>query len=226
MKLLDLYSGAGGCSVGYYRAGFTDIVGVDFRHQPRYPFKFVCADALEYVAEHGHKFDLIHASPPCQVHSVTASLSNGKHLDLVPQTRAALIATGKPYIIENVPGAPLINPLMLCGTMFGLNVIRHRLFECNPVVWFPPTNCKHDGRATGNGGGSTSSPTRRGRVRSWSHAGGAKFITITGNDYLADEGRAAMAIDWMVKKELSQAIPPAFTEWLGRAMMELLGGEA
>ena len=129
-KALDLYCKAGGTSMGLHRAGF-EVTGVDIEPQKRYPFEFVLGDALEYCAQHGHEFDLVVAGPPCQLYSVTASLSNGNHPDLVGPTREALIATGKPYIIENVPGSPLINPLVLCGTMFGLALIRHRLFENN-----------------------------------------------------------------------------------------------
>ena len=210
-KLLDLYSGAGGAAVGYYRAGFTDITGVDNRPQKNYPYKFVQADALEYIAKHGHEFDLIHASPPCQVHSVTASLSRITHLDLVPQTRAALIATGKPYIIENVPGAPLINPLMLCGTMFGLGVIRHRLFECSPVVWFPPSNCKHEGTCEPMFWADKKRSTKF-----------HKFVIVAGKNFKKRTAEIAMQIDWMICAELSQAIPPAYTFWLGIEMLRLL----
>jgi DNA (cytosine-5)-methyltransferase 1 len=127
---------------------------------------------------------------------------------------------GKPYIIENVPGAPLTNAIMLCGTMFNLRVMRHRLFECEPYLWLPPAQCKHIGRATGSG-------SRRRKLNSsdkktLSLKDGFSYVTICGNDYLAEEGREAMGIPWMIKKELSQAIPPAYTEWLGRQMLELI----
>jgi DNA (cytosine-5)-methyltransferase 1 len=106
MRLLDLFCGAGGAAMGYYRAEFDEIVGVDIVPQKQYPFEFVLGDALEYVAQHGHKYDLIVAGPPCQLYSITFSLSNGNYPDLIGPTREALKATGKPYIIENVPGAP------------------------------------------------------------------------------------------------------------------------
>jgi DNA (cytosine-5)-methyltransferase 1 len=206
--------------MGYHRAGFDEIVGVDIAAQKRYPFDFVLGDALEYVAQHGHKYDLVVAGPPCQVYSITAPLSNGNHPDLVGPTREALQATGKPYIIENVPGAPLINPLMLCGTMFPeLRVIRHRLFECSPVVWWPPAPCRHWGTASACGRGKSNKTTSGytpGNLKNYD------FITVTGSDYIAEDGRTAMGIDWMTKKELSQAIPPAYTEWLGRQMLELI----
>jgi hypothetical protein len=132
-RLLDMFCGAGGCSMGYLRAGF-EVTGVDLHPQPHYPFRFIQADAIAYCRKHGHEYDVIHASPPCQAYSITKNLKTAKtsHPDLVAATRAALIRTRKPYVIENVPGSPLINPLMLCGSMFGLGVIRHRLFESSP----------------------------------------------------------------------------------------------
>jgi DNA (cytosine-5)-methyltransferase 1 len=213
MRLLDLFCGAGGAAMGYHRAGFNEIVGVDNRPQHHYPFEFVQGDALEYCTAHGHEYDMIHASPPCQGYSVTRSLSNKTHPMLIDATRAVLIATGRSYVIENVPGAPLINPLMLCGTMFGLGVIRHRLFECEPPIWFPPATCVHNGLATGNRGSLRGSKTP-----SLRH--GFTYVTVAGNNYLADEGRAAMGIEWMTRTELSQAIPPAYTEWIGRQLLD------
>ncbi len=213
-RLLDLFCGAGGCSMGYHRAGF-DVVGVDIKRQKRYPFEFVQADAIEYILAHGHEYDIIHASPPCQFYSVTAPLSNGNHPDLVGPTRVALLEVGKPYVIENVVGAPLINPLMLCGTMFGLRVQRHRLFEIWPnPIWFPPHPCKHDGLATGN------HLRRSGDTRTPGFKDGYNFITVAGNNYLVADGQLAMDIDWTTKAELSQAIPPAYTEWIGKQLME------
>ena len=129
-------------------------------------------------------------------------------------------ATGKPYVIENVPGAPLVNPIMLCGTMFPeLRVIRHRLFECWPVVWWPPVQCNHWGVASSDGRGKSKN-NKSGYV-----PGTLKnfdFITVAGNDFIAEDGRRAMGIPWMTRKELSQAIPPAYTEWLGKEMLRLL----
>lgn len=207
--------------MGYHRAGFTEIVGVDIQPQKRYPFEFVQGDALEYAAKYGHLFDVIHASPPCQVYSVTAVLSKGNHLDLVGPTRDILQSLGKPYAIENVPGAPLENPMTLCGTMFpGLRVIRHRLFECDPVIWFPPSPCNHWGTVSACGRGkSTENPSGYipGTLENFD------FITVVGFDYIKHDGQVAMGIDWMTKKELSQAIPPAYTEWLGKQILELIG---
>jgi len=233
--LLDLFCGAGGGSVGFHHAGF-DVVGVDINMQKRYPYDFLQMDALDalrkLIAGDGLLFGsrciylsdiaVIAASPPCQVYSVTASLSNGNHPDLVAITRDALIGTGKPYVIENVPGSPLINPLMLCGTMFGLRVIRHRLFECNPSIWFPPAICNHWGTASSSGRGKK--PTNvpgyvPGTLINYD------FITVAGSDYIVADGRIAMGIDWMTKKELSQAIPPAYTEFIGKHLIRVLFSE-
>jgi DNA (cytosine-5)-methyltransferase 1 len=132
-RLLDLYCGAGGCSVGYSRAGF-EVTGVDIKPMPRYPFAFHQADALEFLAEHGHEYDAIHASPPCQRYSRGSKQSHTGHLhpDLIGATRSALLATGRPYVIENVADAyrTLRAGLLLCGAMFpGLRTYRHRLFD-------------------------------------------------------------------------------------------------
>lgn len=217
--LLDAFCKAGGAGMGYHLAGF-EVVGVDIEPQPHYPFEFIQADALEFIARYGAEFDVIHTSPPCQVYSVTAPLSNGNHPDLIEPTRSALLATGKPYVIENVPGAPLINPLMLCGTMFGLRVIRHRLFECLPVIWWPPAPCQHVGKSTGSAAYHRRMKTRGTKTASVRE--GFAFVTVCGNDYLVKEGKEAMGIDWMTKSELSQAIPPAYTRWLGSRILELL----
>lgn len=131
--------------MGYHRAGF-DVVGVDIAPQPRYPFEFHQGDALEYVAAHGHEFDAIHASPPCQGYSATRFIRGNAHSDLVGPTREALQASGKPYVIENVAGAPLLNPVTLVGSMFGLRTMRPRLFECSfdvPFVLAPPAAARH-----------------------------------------------------------------------------------
>jgi DNA (cytosine-5)-methyltransferase 1 len=219
--LLDAFCKAGGSSMGYYRAGF-EVVGVDIEPQKSYPFEFHQSDAIEFVLKYGKKFDVIAASPPCQVYSVTSPLSSGNHPDLVDSTRNAMIKSGKSYIIENVPGAPLINPIMLCGTMFGLKVIRHRLFECSPVVWWPPSQCMHIGRSSSciKTDVKTKEFDTKRPLPGFKH--GYKYITVVGNDYIFNDGKIAMDIDWMTQKELSQAIPPAYTEWLGKEMRKLL----
>lgn len=210
MRALDLFCKAGGTGMGFYQAGF-EVVGVDIEHQPRYPFEFHQADWLDYLMAHYHEFDLIVAGPPCQKYGKTKSLTTKVYPDLVGPVRDALQWTGKPYIIENVLGAPLINPLMLCGTMFGLRVQRHRLFESSPVVWWPPTACHHIGKTA---------PMWWGDLVKAGHKGGSQlinfqYITVTGHNFLNSDASEAMGIDWMLNHELSQAIPPAFTRWLG-----------
>ena len=213
VKLLDLFCSAGGAGEGYARAGF-DVTGVDIVKQPHNPHRFILADAIEYVREHGHEYDVIHASPPCQAHTALKTMPNAKkHVDLIPATRAALIATGKPYIIENVPGAPLLNPHTLCGTMFGLGVgdaelRRHRLFESN-VMLSIPLACRHyeRDRVIGVYGG-------HGRDRRRIRGGTQQFSTA--------ERAIAMGIDWMTGAELSQAIPPDYAEFIGRELIRRL----
>jgi DNA (cytosine-5)-methyltransferase 1 len=212
---LDTFCKAGGAGVGYHRAGYR-VVGVDIEPQPHYPFEFIQADAIEFIGDRGHEYDLIHASPPCQAYSTTASLSTKQHPRLIELTRAALIASGRPYVIENVPGAPLINPLVLCGTMFGLRVIRHRLFECSPVVWFPPMACNHWGKVAP----IWWQELPRGRTPSQSFFDHYDFITISGKNFLARDIERAMGINWMTVEEAAQAIPPAYTEFIGRQMLK------
>jgi DNA (cytosine-5)-methyltransferase 1 len=209
-RLLDLFSCEGGAAMGYYRAGF-DVVGVDIAPQPRFPFAFVQGDALEYVAKHGHEFDAIHASPPCQGYSVTQSIHGKAYPMLIEDVRAALQATGRPYVIENVPGAPLLNPVELCGVMFGLKVYRHRLFETNPFM-LAPLHTPHPPGSTTNSKGDYSS-----------FAKGATHISVAGHNFSRQDAVIAMEIDWMSKHGLAQAIPPAYTEYIGGYLMQALG---
>jgi DNA (cytosine-5)-methyltransferase 1 len=201
-RLLDLFSGAGGAGMGYHRAGF-EVVGVDINPQPHYPFEFHQADALEYLAEHGHEFDAIHASPPCQGYSRVKNLiGEGKYPKLIEPVRAALIASGKPYVIENVIGAPLLNPLMLCGEAFGLGTYRHRLFETS----FPVPFMMHSthNRSVDKSSGKN---RRREMVQVWGHAQYAGYL---------ERAKTAMGIDWDIREEeLAEAIPPAYTEYIG-----------
>ncbi len=210
-KLLDLFCGAGGAGMGYHRAGF-DVTGVDIEPQKRYPFQFIQADALEYLAAHGHEYDVIHASPPCQEFSTTKALPNvGDYPDLIEPVRDLLLATGKPYVMENVPAAPLHNPLLLCGSMFGLALRRHRIFESRPPIWFPPGPCQCSHLYTNSARGYSA------------FKNGATAITVAGNNYPLVDGLEAMGIDWMGSRdELSQAIPPAYTEFIGRHMMQYI----
>jgi len=204
MKLLDLFCGVGGASVGYARAGF-DVHGVDLKHGKRYPYTYTRADVLDVLQDHKfiQQFDVIHASPPCQTHSITQHLRNAQgkttsKIDLIPETRAALIAADKPYIIENVPGSPLINPIQLCGSSFGLKVRRHRLFESNMPLEGSVCNHKLQGRPVGVYGSLNDEIPK----------GGKTAATI-------DAARDAMGMPWAIWTELVEAIPPAFTEYLG-----------
>jgi DNA (cytosine-5)-methyltransferase 1 len=205
-RLLDLFCGAGGAAYGYHQAGFTEIVGVDIAPQPRYPFKLVQGDALEFLA--GVKpgeYDLIHASPPCQGYSLTQRLWRRDHAQLIEVLRAHLVFAQTPYVIENVPGAPLLTPITLCGAMFGLRVYRHRLFETSRFLAAPscpghPTPAVKCGR-----------PVRDG-----------DFVQVVGHFSGVGVARRAMGIDWMTRDELSQAIPPAYTEWIGRQLLATL----
>jgi DNA (cytosine-5)-methyltransferase 1 len=203
-KLLDLFCGAGGAGMGYHRAGF-EVVGVDIASQPHYPFEFHQADALEYLTEHGWEFDVIHASPPCQLFTIADNLRAAQNkkvsaINLIPQTRELLRNLGKSYIIENVPRAPLENPIILCGSSFYLDVRRHRLFEIYGFVVNPP-KCQHkdQGRPIGIYYAMNDNIPHGGRT--------ARNLM---------EARDAMGIQWMTWKELTQAIPPIYTEYIGR----------
>ncbi len=209
MRLLDLFCGAGGAAMGYYRAGFDEIVGIDNKPQPNYPFEFIQADALNPPIDL-NDYDLIHASPPCQAYGPTANLHTNEYPDLVATTRSLLRQSGKPYVIENIPGSPLLNYVLLCGTMFGLKVQRHRLFECEPPIYFSPFACNHYFRTGGDLATYQTMDTLE----------AGRGLTVVGKSYELQAGRKAMGIDWMAKKELSEAIPPAYTEWLGKQLLQ------
>ena len=203
-KLLDLYCCAGGAGEGYRLAGF-DVTGVDIRPQPKNPHRFVLADALEYLAEHGHEYDAIHASPPCQAYTKAGKQwrkEGREYPDMIAATRAALEKTGKPWVLENVPGAPLRNPVLLNGSVFGILVHRPRLFETNwplpqPIV--PPMKPVKMGR-----------PIREGDiVQPVGH--------FSGVGYAARE----MGLPWMGQGELAQAIPPAYTKWIAEQLLRV-----
>jgi DNA (cytosine-5)-methyltransferase 1 len=203
MRLLDLFCGAGGAAMGYHEAGF-EVVGVDIKPQPRYPFEFHQGDALEFLAAHGHEFDAIHASPPCQAFSVaTKSERRHLHADLVAPTRNLLTLTGKPWVIENVPGAPVTAHFKLTGRQFGLKLARARLFETNwaALVMSPPI--VYDGEVITVVGHGTPGWAKKKLGRNPSIA----------------EKRDAMGIHWMNRDELSQAIPPAYTKFIGEQLM-------
>ena len=198
--------------MGYARAGF-EVVGVDIKKQKRYPYEFIQADALEVLADKDFlaTFDVLAGSPPCQTHSATKHLriAQGKStdkVDLIPQTREAFLDSGKPYIIENVPGAPLIDPVILCGSSFGLKVRRHRLFESNIELTGLPCNHKDQGKPVGIYG------SMRDEIPGGGHT--AKSI---------EQAREAMGIDWMLWGDLVEAIPPIYTQHLGSQLMSVLG---
>jgi DNA (cytosine-5)-methyltransferase 1 len=199
--------------MGYHRAGF-EVVGVDIEPQKHYPFEFHQADALEYLAEHGAEFDVIHASPPCQKWSVaTRNENRDKHPDYIDRCRQLMISTGKIYIIENVIAAPLQTSITLCGLMFGLHVFRHRNFEISTMIFQPP-HVTHKGKKIGEGYYSVAGGS--GRWKSWGKVTpGIMKGTIK-------ECSQAMGIDWMTRNELVQAIPPAYTEWIGNQIMRIL----
>jgi DNA (cytosine-5)-methyltransferase 1 len=207
MKLIDLFCGAGGAARGYRLAGFH-VTGVDYHPQPRYAGdEFVYCDAYDYVLQHASEFDVIHASPPCQRYSPLAAVTGRGYPDSIARTREILQCTGKPWVIENLPEAPLVDPIELCGTHFDLCAAvddghrwlrRHRHFESSLMLHEPVLGCYCDelpvGGVYGNGGGGEQ--TR-----------GYKFTS--------EQAREAMEIDWMTRRELSQAIPPAYTTFIG-----------
>ncbi len=230
--LLDLFCGAGGATKGYQQAGFH-VIGVDINPQPRYVGdEFHQADALEFLGEALDKFypfnfvDAIHASPPCQRYSDLAKRNGNAHLhpDLVGEVRELLKVAGEdgvPWVIENVEGAPLIDPVMLCGTRFGLKtddgqyrLRRHRLFESN-VNLLRTMGCHCYGNLTSvidvSGGGPSKKPRTDGK-------GGRTYKGT------ADEARQAMGIPWMTKAELNEAIPPAYTQFIGSQLIASLRG--
>lgn len=203
--MVDLFCGAGGAAMGYHRAGF-DVVGVDVAPQPRYPFLFVQGDALDFLRRNGRHFDVVHASPPCQAYTPLGALHPEKvYPDLVAATRDALRALGRPWVIENVMAAPLdkARSIVLCGEMFGLRTYRHRRFE-SELSLVAPSHPKH----------VTPTATKQRRQR-WAEGW---HVSITGDvgTYLA---REAMGIDWMTGAELCEAIPPAYTEAIGRQLL-------
>jgi DNA (cytosine-5)-methyltransferase 1 len=218
MKLLDLYCGAGGAAMGYYKAGF-EIFGVDNKVQKNYPFPKMRADVLailEGLADRGEngffgRPDVIHASPPCQAYSTTKGLHEKKYPTLIEPTRELLRKIGLPYVIENVSGAPLVNPVCLCGSAFGLGVWRHRYFESNVFLWGAQCmhfKCKKPIDVTGTGGPCKTRTT----------AGGG----IHRKPKNMKQAYEVMGIDWMTRKEINQAIPPAYAEYIGKQLIQRL----
>lgn len=223
-RILDLFCCEGGAARGYEAAGF-EVVGVDLdpKFARRYPYEFHAADAIKFVKEHASEFDAIHASPPCQAYSVTKNSHNREHPQLIEPTRQALIESGLPYVIENVVGAPLINPVLLCGRMFGLEAIdddgekvvmdRHRLFETNfglPPLLHEP----HDKslQVAGSYGGA-----RRDKYE-------ARFIRKGGYVPSKKVQESLLGIDWMTQHGLYQSLPPVYTQYVGKHLIKHLEG--
>jgi hypothetical protein len=210
--LLDLFCGAGGAAMGYHRVGF-DVVGVDLAPQPNYPFEFIQGDALEVLSSLPRLSKLvqaIHTSPPCQAScNLTKGTNAGRqYVNLIPETREVLARTGLPTIIENVQGSDLRRDLTLCGEIFGLDVIRHRYFECSfPVT--QPAHVKHRGRVSGM------------RHGVWYEGPYVAVYGDGGGKGTVAQWQAAMGIDWTgVRLEIAEAIPPAYTEYVGAQLLD------
>lgn len=215
---LDLFCGAGGASMGLHRAGF-DVIGVDIAPQPNYPFPFIQADALRPPFDLSG-FDFIWASPPCQAYSIVKALAkarNGsysRHPDLVSHTRSMLEAWEVPFVIENVPAAPLRNPLYLYGSQFDLKTQRKRGFESNVLLMEPGRPYRRmQTPSAGNGLGPNGEISVCG-------SGGVRGLTT---DEIIKHWQSAMGIDWTgVRQEIAEAIPPAYSEFIGRQIIEAI----
>ncbi|MGJ5898297.1 DNA cytosine methyltransferase [Streptomyces sp. V2] len=203
--LLDLFCCQGGAAKGYADAGF-DVVGVDLAPQPRYPYRFVQADAVAFVREHGAGFDFIHASPPCQHDSDCQRIQGNTHPDLIAPTRTALEATGRPWVIENVRGAlaKLNGPVLLCGPMLGVETYRHRYFETGGGFTLPqPGHPEH-----------TVPQAKMGRPvpPGW-------YGQYVGNFSGVALARQVLGVPWMNRDGIRECIPPAYTQHIGRAAL-------
>jgi hypothetical protein len=204
LVLLDTFCGAGGCSYGYVQAGFR-VVGVDIENQPNYPFDFIKADALTYIAEHGTEYDAVHASPPCHAYTEATAWRRHDHDGdrsryprLIRPTQVLLRGNRRPYIIENVPGARRVlrDPFMLCGSALGHPFRRHRYFESNVPCFDTPPKCQH-------------------KREHFSFDHGKKQPETVYRDVLG--------VPWMLVRESRQAIPPIYTRWIGRQLLDVLG---
>ena len=215
--MLDLFCCAGGAAKGYAEAGF-DVFGVDAIPQPNYPYPMMVADATKLPPGVFAQFDAIHASPPCQAYSDLAARNGNADQwpDLVEPVREMLRATGKPFVIENVDGAPLQDYVVLCGTMFPeLRVLRHRLFESNFPIHVPPHR-PHPRCHT-----LDKRKSHYGKTDEWKD-----FVSVNGGGNCSvDAARDAMGIPWMTKKEINEAIPPAYTRWIGEQLITRIGGD-
>lgn len=208
LRLLDTYCCQGGASMGYYLAGF-EVEGVDLSPQPRYPFPFHQGDAVEFIREHGHEYDVITGSPTCRRWTNAQKIRGNEHPDLITPTRAAMREVGKPYVIENVEGAAgaMVDPLLLCGAMFGLKTYRHRLFESSLPLG-TRLHPRHLAPLAKMG-----RPVREG-----------EFMHVVGNFTDAARAREVMGMPWASRDGLREAIPPAYTLFLGGQVARLLAG--
>lgn len=205
LRVLDLFCCQGGAAMGYHLAGL-DVTGIDTAPQPRYPFRFIQTDAIQYVREHGAEFDFIHASPPCQRYSRAQKIQHREHPDLIAPTRAALEATGRPWVIENVEEAwsELRDPVTLCAAAFGMRTYRHRLFETGGGFTFtPPPHTAHQAPLT-----------KMGRPRAAGH-----FAHYVGNFSGVAEARTDMGVPWMNRDGIRECIPPAYTGHIANALL-------
>ena len=227
MRLLDLFCGAGGAAVGYHQAGFDDIVGIDNVSQPNYPFTFIQADALDFLdamidGQEDIGYDLIHASPPCPLLSAATTKSRDRHVNLVSPTRQLIELLDRPWVMENVPNAPLQgNVIELCGSMFGLRsgvwiLRRHRRFELStsfPLMLVPPHNHRVEGRVASVVG-------RLAHETSRTHAPGHKSNGMRAS---FQDAKKMMGVEWMSNRnqghEISEAIPPAYTKFIGEQFL-------
>jgi len=206
--VLDAFCGAGGAGTGYHDAGY-EVVGVDINPQPNYPFEFIQAEATEFIRNYGRQFYFIHTSPPCQEgNTLDLGTNKGKfkYPQLIPSTREALMATGRPWAIENGPGKkPMRRDLMLCGEMFGLGVMRHRYFEFGGLSVPQPQHIKHRGRVAGY------------RHGEWFDGPYFAVYGEGGGKGTVAQWQDAMGIHWTdVRKEIAEAIPPAYTQYIGK----------
>lgn len=207
-RLLDAFCCQGGASAGYAAAGF-DVTGIDLHPQPRYPYRFIQGDAIAYIAEHGHEYDAIAGSPPCQGYSDTQVLQGRDHPMLITPTRQAMNTTGRPWIIENVPGAVphLLDPIVLCGAMFGLRTYRDRWFEAGGGLTLDqPHHPRHDKPIT-----------KMGRPRRDS-----EMAHYVGNFSGVQAARDDLRVPWMNRDGIRECIPPAYTQHLGQQLLDHL----
>lgn len=210
--LLDAFCCQGGAGWGYHLAGFK-VTGVDISPQLRYPLEFVQADALEFIRDHGHEFDFIHVSPPCQGYTEAQVLQGRDHPLLIAPTREVLEPTGRPFVIENVPGAEahLLSPVVLCGQMFGHRTYRDRYFEAGGGLMLPqPHHPRHDKPIT-----------KMGRPRQ-----PGEMAHYVGNFSGVAEARDDLGVPWMNRDGIRECIPPSYTRWIGEQVLPQLRSPA